>query len=44
MKTLILSTLLIAAIPAIAGTTVPDVASNQSVSMSGPGWQIRTAL
>lgn len=41
---LIASTLLPAALPANAGTTVPDLTSTHPVATTGSGWQVRAAL
>ena len=41
---LIASTLLPAALPANAGTTIPELTSTQPVATTGTGWHVRTAL
>jgi hypothetical protein len=43
-KNIITSTLLLSAIPAIAGTTVPSLTETQPVATTGSGWQVRAAL
>jgi opacity protein-like surface antigen len=41
---LIASAVLLPAIPAIAGTTIPSLAENQPVATSESGWHVRAAL
>lgn len=44
MKTIIASILMLAAIPAGAGTTIPELSNTQPVATTGSGWQFRAAL
>jgi opacity protein-like surface antigen len=44
MKTIIASIFLLAAIPASAGTTIPELTNTQPVATTGSGWQLRAAL
>jgi hypothetical protein len=44
MKIIIASIFLLAAIPASAGTTIPELTNTQPVATTGSGWQIRAAL
>jgi hypothetical protein len=43
-KNIITSTLLLTAIPAIAGTTVPSLTETQPVATTESGWHVRAAL
>ena len=44
MKIIIAAIFLLAAIPASAGTTLPELTNTQAVATTGSGWQLRTAL
>lgn len=44
MKIIISSIFLLAAIPASAGTTIPELTNTQPVATTGSGWQLRAAL
>ena len=44
MRTTITACLLLASIPAFAGSTIPSLTSTQPVAAAESGWQVRTAL
>lgn len=44
MKTILASTLLLSAIPAVAGTTAPSLDNTQLVTTTDSGWRVRTSL